>query len=451
MTRTLAIKTAFTAFLAIVLALPLGAIREVVRERMALRDGVVTNIQKSGVTTQKLVGPILVVPYRRKVRETVVNAEGKPTTSVHTEERQVHFLPETLTVTTGATTERRYRGIYAALLYESKNVLKGTFSLPANLSVPEDEDTISLEWGDAYLVLGVSDPRGVKGALAVSWDDRAHEFKGGTEQALIKSGVHAPLGEAGSKAALTSGRHRFSIDLRLQGAETFELVPVGKETAVTIAAAWPHPSFMGQFLPDSRTVGASGFEATWRTTHLASNVEQALRRCAQDGCSELMAKTLGVAFIQPVDIYLQTERSAKYGFLFVLFTFVLFYLFELLKRLAIHPIQYALVGVALAMFFLLLVALSEHMAFSLAYVIATAACVALLGFYVSYVLRSLGRGAGFAALLALLYGALYILLQSEDMALLLGAILLFGILAGIMVVTRRVDWYRIAEREEPAR
>ncbi len=451
MTRSLAIKTAFTVFLAIVLTLPLGAIREVVRERMALRDGVVTNIQKSGVTTQKLVGPILVVPYRKKVRETVVNADGKQTTSVRTVDSHAHFLPETLTVTTGATTERRYRGIYAALLYDSKNVLSGTFSLPANLGVPEDEDTVSLEWGAAYLVLGVSDPRGVKGTPAVRWDDRGHEFKAGTEQALIKSGVHAPLGEAGSKTALTSGRHSFSIDLRLQGAETFELVPVGKETAVTIAAPWPHPSFMGQFLPDSRTVDASGFQATWRTTHLASDVEQALRRCANEECPELMAKTLGVAFIQPVDIYLQTERSAKYGFLFVLFTFVIFYLFELLKRLAIHPIQYALVGVALAMFFLLLVALSEHMAFPLAYVIASAACVTLLGFYVSYVLKSLGRGAGFAGLLALLYGALYILLQSEDMALLLGAILLFGILAGIMAVTRRVDWYRITERQEPAR
>jgi inner membrane protein len=250
--------------------------------------------------------------------------------------------------------------------------------------------------------------------------------------------VHAVLGR------LTPGKtNSFELALLLQGTQALEYVPVGKQTTIRMRSEWPHPSFQGQFLPETREVTAQGFDATWRTSHLASGIESPLRGCLA-GRGACRTSTLGVSFIEPVNVYLQTERAAKYGFLFVAVTFLVFLLFELLKDLAIHPVQYGLVGVSLAMFFLLLLALTEHVPFAVAYVVASGSCIGLLAFYVSFVLRSVRRAAGFTTLLSALYGALYVLLRSEDMALLLGALLLFGILAAVMVVTRKVDWYRIA-------
>jgi inner membrane protein len=443
MSRTLLIKTGITGILALLLLIPLAGVGSIVRERIALRDGVVANIQQSSVTPQRLVGPVLVVPFEKVIVDIVLDTKTGISTqqSLRTEAGQLLFLPETLEVNSSAKTQKRYRGIYSALLYDSDNVLTGNFAIPENFGIQNTApETVTYRWGQAHVAMGIDDPRGIRGVLELQWNGASHAFEGGAGSAPLPSGVHAPLGQLPTEAR----NYRFAIDLRMQGAETLALVPTAKQTTFKLRSAWPHPSFTGQFLPETHTIGASGFEAVWRTSRLSSNVEQDLQSCnGQHDCPALLFKTAGVAFIEPVDIYLMLERSAKYGFLFITFTFVLFSLFELLKRLAIHPIQYALVGVALAMFFLLLVALSEHLPFAIAYAIAASSCVLLLGFYVSYVLKGVKRASGFAAALALLYGALYVLLQSEDMALLLGAFLLFGILSAIMIITRRVDWYRL--------
>lgn len=448
MSRTLLIKTGITALLALLLLIPLAGVESIVRERIGLRDSVVANIQQSSVTTQRLVGPILVVPFQKTIIDVVVDTKtGSSTRTSRTEDGQLLLLPQHLDVNSEATTQKRYRGIYSALLYDTKNILTGKFIVPPDFGINNPTpETVKYSFGEAHVALGMDDPRGIRGGLELQWNAAQHAFEGGTGAAPLPNGVHASVGRLSPNGV----DHHFSIALHMQGAQTLELVPTGQTTTFSLRSTWPHPSFMGQFLPESHAINAAGFEAVWRTSRLATNMEQALQSCnGQHDCPALLAKTAGVAFVEPVDIYLMLERSAKYGFLFVAFTFVLFSLFELLKRLAIHPVQYALVGVALAMFFLLLVALSEHLAFGLAYAIAASSCVLLLAFYVSYVLRGIKRAAGFASLLALLYGALYVLLQSEDMALLLGAILLFGILAAIMVLTRRIDWYRLTAAPVP--
>jgi inner membrane protein len=448
MSKPLLIKALVTTVLAGALCIPLGAIRAIVAERAARRDGVIADIQRTAVSPQKIAGPILVIPFRKTHVETSTSSDGVKSIAVREELGQLHFVPEELSVDATVNTEYRYRGIYAALLYQAHLTLRGAFALPDKLGVVEGgTDRVAYEWDAAYVTLGLSDTRGIQGKLAVSWDDGTKpsvaSFQGGS-RTTIDSGVHAVVGR------LPAAEHiyRFAIDLQLQGAGSLEVVPAGKETTVRVRSPWPHPSFVGQFLPASHTITSAGFDAVWRTSRLATNIEGALEACGSH-CSEFLSRSVGVSFIQPVDVYLQTERSAKYGFLFVVFTFVLFALYELLKRLAIHPIQYALVGVALAMFFLLLVALSEHLPFAASYAIASTSCVLLLAFYVSYVLRAARRGAAFAGLLGLLYGALYVLLQSEDLALVLGALLLFGILGAVMFVTRRVDWYRLTAREAP--
>ena len=250
---------------------------------------------------------------------------------------------------------------------------------------------------------------------------------------------------------------RLNLDTRLRfalgGTESLALAPLGRHNRVVLESSWPHPQFNGDFLPRSRRVDARGFHAEWEVSSLASNAQAQYlggmtspspRRSDATGDSAAAGlEAIGLSLVDPVNVYSQADRASKYGVLFVVLTFGGFFLFELIKRLPIHPIQYGLVGLALAIFFLLLVSLSEHVAFGVAYLVASGACIGLLGFYLSHVLRSRARGLGFAAMLAMLYAALYGLLVSEDNALVLGAGLLFVILAVAMVVTRKIDWYAL--------
>ena len=226
-------------------------------------------------------------------------------------------------------------------------------------------------------------------------------------------------------------------------------VPLGANTDVTMSCDWPHPGFTGGFGPDERQVSDRGFRARWRVSRFATGVPNAIAAQERVGLLDQQGNDLTVRFVQPVDVYQQSERAVKYGVLFVALTFVAVFLFETLRRLAIHPIQYGLVAAALAIFFLLLVSLSEHLPFAMAYVVAGGACVGLLTFYTGHMLCSAVRGIGFGALLAVLYALLYVILQSEDYALLLGALLLFGALGVVMVATRRVNWYRLNEAPTP--
>jgi len=213
-----------------------------------------------------------------------------------------------------------------------------------------------------------------------------------------------------------------------------------------LASDWPHPSFVGQFLPREREITRNGFSADWRTSFFATNLEEALLRCpaqadpAHEDCRDFGSRHFGVSFVDPVDQYLKSERAVKYGFLFILLTFAGFFLLEVLRRFSVHPVQYGLVGLALALFFLLLLSFSEHIGFAAAYVFSAVACVGLIAYYVSHVLGSRTHGAGFGGALAVLYALLYAILGSEDYALLTGSMLVFGLLALVMVLTRRVNW-----------
>jgi inner membrane protein len=225
---------------------------------------------------------------------------------------------------------------------------------------------------------------------------------------------------------------------------------VGRDSQISLSSNWRSPSFIGHYLPVTHKIGAAGFDAQWSTSFFSTNLEESLHRCS-DGegqCDEFASRVLGVSFVDPVDQYLRTDRAIKYGFLFISLTFAGFFLFEVLGQLAVHPMQYTLVGSALALFYLLLLSLSEHLGFAVAYLLSSVACVALIGFYVSGILRSAKRGLGFAGALALLYGMLYALLSADDYALLMGSILVFGLLAVVMVLTREVDWTSLGRKEE---
>ncbi len=437
MSRVLFGKLAIIASLMLLLLIPLQMISGLVYERKGQRDHVLEDIAQSASGPQQITGPVLVIPYQVKsiTQERNINTGAVSSKEVFTD-HQLTILPERLDITGQATTETRYRGLYRALMYTAETQLNGQFQV--NNGTLFNDPNVHV--GQPYVAVGVSDVRGIRNTPKLSWQGVPFAFQPGAKLSVLGSGIHAPLPSFDPKVATT---YRFSLPLTVLGMENISFTPVGKDTNVKLGANWPHPSFYGRFLPASREIRHEGFNADWQTSWFATNLDQEFQQAVAKGESSFHTQDFGVSFIQPVDVYQQTERAIKYGLLFVLLTFTAFFLFEMLKTLRIHAVQYGLVGAALAMFYLLLIALSEHMTFLPAYLIASGACIGLLTFYLSHVLHHWLRGMGFGAMLSLLYATLYGLLQSEDNALLLGALLLFAVLAAVMVLTRRLDWYSI--------
>ncbi|WP_339544006.1 cell envelope integrity protein CreD [Pseudomonas sp. RA_35y_Pfl2_P32] len=443
MNRCLAIKLGAIALLILLLLIPLLMISGMIFDRQQLRDGVLDDIARSSSYRQQLTGPLLVVPYRKAVRTWKLNEKTNKRYQETSQERgRLYFLPERFELDGQVQTERRARGIYEARLFHANNRISGQFSLPERLGIKED--FIDYQFDQPYLAVGISDIRGIENALQLELDGQRLDFDPGTQEDWLGEGVHVMLAPLDTRKA---NELQFGFDLRLQGTGQLQITPVGRTSQVKLQADWPHPSFIGNYLPAQREIGAAGFSARWQTSFFSTNLEEALGNCvAGGGCEEFKSRNFGVSFIDPVDQYLKSERAIKYALLFIVLTFAGFFLFEVLKGLAVHPVQYALVGVALAFFYLLLLSLSEHIGFALAYLLSASACVLLIGFYVGHVLHSTLHGLGFSAGLAALYGLLYGLLSAEDYALLMGSLLLFGLLGVFMVLTRRLDWYGIGQR-----
>lgn len=439
MQRKLFAKLGLIALLSLILLIPLAMIEDQIVGRSELQDAVVEDIAESAAGSQTLVGPLLAVRYRERVVHVEQDAAtGKQTLRSEIVERTRVLPPETLEIDGEASVENRQRGLYRASLFHLDARLSGRAQVPARLGLDGERQLIDAR---AYLVLGITDPRGVDNNPEVRINGRDYRFATGSGAADVLAGaaLHIALGEIPLDA---ESAFDFSVPLLLTGSSRLSIAPAGNATTVTLRSAWPHPSFQGRFLPQTRTVGEQGFEAQWQISHLARSFERVLLGELSEH-SDTRSETLAVSFKEPVNIYLKAERAVKYGALFVVLTFAAFFLTEVLRRLPIHPLQYLLVGLALAVFFLLLIALSEHIDFGLAYAVSAAACVLLIGTYLSGVLRSLARGGGFAGGIGALYAVLYGVLLSEDNALLMGALLLFVALGVTMLATRHIDWYRL--------
>jgi inner membrane protein len=442
MNRHLFFKIAAIFLLLGLLLIPMVRIHFLVEARQKLRDEVVQDIARSAGYAQTITGPVLVVPYSRTLREWEEARDGSRREVTRVVEGRLHLLPGDFDLKGSLSTEERRRGIYRARLYNAVNTLEATFDVPAFYGVKQDAG--DYVFGEPSLAVGISDIRGIGNALTLTSVGFTAVFEPGTTTPVLGEGVHAVLP---ARDASVASRFEVSIGLQLQGTGMFSITPVGRESRVQIRSDWPHPSFTGEFLPRERTISAQGFDARWQTSFFATNLEEALRRCEmqnapeEPACKDFNNRSFGVSFVDPVDQYLKTERATKYAFLFIGLTFAAFFLFEVLRRFNVHPVQYGLVGLSLALFFLLLLALSEHIGFTAAYLIAAGACVLLNGFYVSHVLGR-ANGLAFGASLALLYGLLFGILGSEDYALLMGSLLVFALLGAVMVLTRKVNWSR---------
>lgn len=443
------LRPLFIGILVLLFIIPLNIVEGVVTERITYRNDAITGIAASWANQQNVVGPVLVIPYTTTEQTTIFDTRiNQNVTSRQTVSKQKILIPETLNVGATLKTEMRARGLYKVPVYVADVKMQGSFT-----GLNEALTALSLQQivpGIPFISLSVSDVRGIGGTPEITLNEKSYPVEPGSGMAYMNNGVNVPL----KKLEGLEDKFIFAMNFSLKGLNEFSVTPVGKTVDMKIDSDWPHPSFKGQFLPDSRTVSAEGFSATWKTGLLATNVLELLNSCANSGmCTDIYEKTSGVSLFQPVDIYTQSTRAVKYGLLFVALTFALFFVTETMKNVHVSLPQFLLVGGALAIFFLLLVSLAEHIGFALAYLAAATATVSLLSYYVSFVLHSRRQGLQTGALLAALYGVLYVILLSEDYALLLGSLLLFLLIAGIMIVTRNVDWENLgqmsADKEKP--
>lgn len=434
-------KTLTIAALALALFVPVSMIGDLIAERKARHSAAIQDIALGWGQPQTLTDPYLVIPYQRvwtEVTHETVDGVQRERRTERSESLRLRVPPERIRWSVDLATQEKSRGIYAARLYAARVEAQGSLSLPARAS--DDPGRVRYRWGTPRLVLGVSDPRGLRRVTALRIGEREVEFTPGPGDTALSAGIHANVDLAPTAAP---GSLAFAFSLEVSGSEVFSIAPLTHDTRVTLRSDWPHPSFQGAFLPSRSAVGSRGFDAQWQVSRYATQGAERLASCARAPCPALNSQALAISLIEPLGIYRQLERASKYGFLFIGLSFAAVLLLELLRRLVIHPVQYALIGLALAVFFLLLTALSEHLSFGLAYAIATLGCVGVVTAYVVRVLRSVPLGLAFGGALAALYAVLYLLLRAEDHALLGGALLLFALLAACMLATRNTDWYEL--------
>ncbi len=424
--------------LAMLLLIPLLTTQGLVESRNRRQIETENQVARLTAAPQTLVGPLLVIPYSVEVKRAEKNEKTGEWQEIWEEvERERCLVPKELNLNGTVQIEARRRGLYRTQVYRVTGPIKGLFAMDAMAGIHPGRN---LKIGMPFLSMGISDPRGILNRMALTLEGHSLAFLPGTRRAYPSTGIHVPL----PNLDLSQARElAFEIPLEVMGTRSLHLAPIAEETRVDLHGAWPAPSFEGGFAPVDRTWSSQGFSAQWKIPHLSRDLDLLLK-----GGTEATAQHVGVAFIDPVNIYLQSERAAKYGFLFILLTFGAFLLREVLRALPLHPVQYLLVGMALAIFFLLLLSLSEHLGFPLAYAVATVSNLALLGAYLAGVLKNRRETLLFTGGLALLYAALYGLLASEDNALLLGSLLLFALLAGVMIGTRHMDWKQASDPAE---
>jgi len=436
------IKLLGVGALVVVLLIPLAMITGVLSERLQRRNEAVAEITASWGKEQKVIGPVLGIPYqyRFKTVKEIPAPDGK------IERREVeetatgnaYFLPETLNVSGDVQTRELHRGIYNAVVYRAQTTLSGTFAPPDFGALKIDLKDV--QWKDAFVTIAINDLRGTREAILLDWGRTNHPMLPGSQVPGYTTGATASLG--GDKPI--GADVPFSIPLDFNGSEGIFFAPFGVHNTATLKSNWADPAFRGGFLPAERSVRPDGFVATWKVSYYGRDYPQSWTSLAGNErfTTQSVSNSLfGAQFLSILDAYRYVERSIKYGVLFLVLVFTAFFLFEVTARQKIHPFQYLMVGAALCLFYLLLLSISEFIGFSWAYLIAAVASTALIAWYCHFFLgggvRTLMIGAGLAGV----YTFLYVTLRQQDYALLMGAIALFIVLTIVMYVTRKVDWY----------
>lgn len=410
-------------FLMLALLIPASMVESLIVEREGRQNEAINEVSSKWGLRQTICGPVLVLPYEQTRR----SDDDK---TLYKETKYAYFLPDQLKVNGIVNPEKRHRGIFDVVLYGSRLTLEGAFEQPVVEKLIPTDATIL--WDKAILVLGIPDLRGLEDQVTLLWDNQPSMFDPGVPvSGLAESGIHVPV------LLKTEGQHAFKIELALKGSGTLFFTPVGKVTEVNISSPWSDPSFTGAFLPDAKKISADGFEASWKVLNLNRNYPQ---QWISDQTIGFGDSAFGVDFLLPVDNYQKSTRSVKYAILFIGLSFLTVFFMEMGQSRRVHPFQYALIGLALVIFYTLLVSISEHISFNYAYLIAALMTIALTGLYARSLFQSARMAFLVSGTLSVLYGFLFVVLQQQDYALLIGSLGLFAILAVVMYVSRRINW-----------
>jgi len=414
------IKGFIIGFLILVMLIPAAMLYNLVSEREHRQDEVVKEISDKWATAQTVVGPVIAIPYL------------SPVAGKQPEQKMLYVLPEQLSINGKLLPEVRHRSLYEVTLYRSAITMSGIFDPSSIKKIGIDNEDIL--WGQAQLFIGITDSRGLEDDVQLKWSNTNLVMEAGVpNNNLVKTGLSTPI-------SLTPGQQAgFSINIKIKGSSALYFTPVGKTTEMTLNSPWKNPAFDGQYLPSQpANITDNGFVAHWKILQISRSYPQAWKDNAHFDPSE---SSFGVKLLQPTDSYSKTQRSVKYAILIISLTFAIFFFVEIFQKRQVHPIQYVLVGIALIVFYSLLLSISEYTGFNTAYLIAVAATVSLIGAYVWSIFKKLQIAAGFMVALGSLYSYIFILIQLQDYALLYGSIGLFVVLAIIMYFSRKVDWY----------
>lgn len=399
----------------LLLLIPKIMIQQLIRERENRQQEAIHEVSDKWGQSQTLSGPILSIPYY----------EPGGT------KKYAHFLPDALNIDGNISPESRHRGIFEIVVYDSKLHVNGQFKPlhPDQLGI----DINRMLWSEAIVTLGISDLKGIEKQIELQWNDTTHQFNSGLVTTdVVSNGVTAFVG----MEPFSTSSYDFSFDLNLKGSQELHFTPIGKVTTTSIHSPWNNPSFNGQFLPDTSHISAQGFDATWNILHLNRNYPQSWI----DSKHSIQSSAYGIDLILPVDNYQKSTRSIKYAILFLVLTFMVFFFIEVFNKRSMHPIQYLLVGIALIVFYTLLLSFSEYLHFNAAFMISSGATISLITLYVRAVLKSNLLSFMLAGILGILYGFIFIVIQLQDYSLLFGSIGIFMILALVMYISRKIDW-----------
>lgn len=423
----LLVKALLIGGMALVLLIPSLLIQDVIKEREERQKEAVKEVSSKWAGQQTLTGPIIVLPYTEKV----IGLDMQSTIVRH----EAYFLPDKLNVNSKLNPQKRNRGIYEVMLYSSDINFTASFSsvpYPALKIAPE-----SILWNEAYVCMGISDAKGLQSELQLKYNDSTINLAPSTVQNVsIDNAFVAPISLSADE--ILSGL-TFTANFSLNGSEQLLFTPVGKETTVEVRSDWPDPSSVGNQLPVSNTVSKDGFVAKWKSLSHTRKFPQQWRNNAYTETS-LSKEAFGTSLFVPVNGYQKTMRSVKYAILCILLTFAAFFIIDTVNKKSIHPFHYGLIGMALILFYTLLLSFSEYTGFNTAYIIASVATVGLIAWFVKGLLQSFRLTTILSVILVIMYSYIFTILQLQDYSLILGSIGLFLTLAIIMHFSKKIKW-----------
>lgn len=414
--------------LMLLLMIPMEFVHSLINERESLRKSAVKDVSDKWSGSQDIYGPVLTLPFNRTVSE-----DGK----VKIIRDEMHILPSILQVKGSISPESLSRGIYEVVVYNSSLLVSGGFD-GAERYIQEISSGQIL-WHEAFVTVHISDLRGIKERVTVTLNGNNIQADPGTQiPGLVTSGITVKNIFSGPQ---NLNGLSFSFELTLQGSSHLGFAPLGKETTVELSSSWGDPSFSGAFLPDNREVRDDGFTASYKILELNRNYPQYW--VGEANSTSVQKSIFGVELLLPVDDYLMTARSAKYALLAIVLTFLTFFLTEIFSTKRVHPFQYLIIGLALVLYYTLLISISEHTNFTIAYIIASIGIISMIGLYAKAILKNTKQTGVLVLVLVLTYTFVYITLQLQDYALLIGSIGLTAILGFTMYITRNVNWYNL--------